>query len=97
MPALEDAEPLVGTTAPDTDIIEPTGNKFDRSHSPETEDNESDDSPAGSQRTTIECPPNDKDHDDEDHPPTPNVCSGTPDLIMDQPPKINQLSRMPYP
>ena len=87
MPTLEDAEPLVGTTAPDTDIIESTGNKFTRSHSPRTEDDESDDSPAGSQRTTIECPPDDEEHDDEDHLPTPNVCSGTPDLIVDQPPK----------
>ena len=44
----------------------------------------SDDSPAGSQRTTIECPPDNAEHNDEDHPPTPDVHSGTPDLIMDQ-------------
>ena len=87
MPTLEDAEPLVGATAPDTDIIESTGNKFTRSHSPRTEDDESDDSPAGSQRTTVECPPNNKEHNDEDHLPSPNVCSGTPDLIVDQPTK----------
>ena len=37
MPTLEDAESLVGTTAPDTDIIESTGNKFTRSHSPRTD------------------------------------------------------------
>ena len=87
MPTLEDAEPLVGATAPDTDIIESTGNKFTRSHSPRTEDNKSNDSPAGSQRTTIECPPDNEEHDNEDHLLTPNVHSGTPDLIMDQPPK----------
>ena len=87
MPTLEDAEPLVGATAPDTDIIESTGNKFTRSHSPRTEDDESDDSPAGSQRTTIECPPNNEEHNDGDHPLTPNVHLGTPDLIIDQPPK----------
>ena len=47
----------------------------------------SDDSPAGSQRTTVEFPPDNEEHNDEDHLPTPNVRSGTPDLIMDQPPK----------
>ena len=40
MPTLKDAEPLVGATAPDTDIIESTDNKFTRSHSPGTEDDE---------------------------------------------------------
>ena len=97
MPILEDAEPLVGATAPDTDIIESTGYKFTRSHSPRTEDNESDDSPAGSQRTTIECPPNDEEQDnDGDHLLTPNVCLGTPDLIVGQPPK-DQLTQQDAP
>ena len=96
MPTLEDAEPLVGATAPNTDIIESTGNKFTRSYSPRTEDNKSDDSPAGSQRTTVECPPNDEEHDDGDHPPTPNVHSGTPDLIVGQPPK-DQLTQQDAP
>ena len=92
MPALEDAEPLVGATAPDTDIIESTGNKFTRSHSPRTEDDESDDSPAGSERTTIECPPDNEEHDDGDHLLTPNVHLGTPDLIIGQTPK-DQLTQ----
>ena len=77
----------MGITTPNTDIIESTGNKFTRSHSPRTEDDDSDDSSGGSQRTTIKCPPDDEEHDDEDHLLTPNVHSGTPDLIMDQPPK----------
>ena len=84
MPTLEDAEPLVGTTAPDTDTYEPTGNKFTRSHSPGTEDNKSDDPPASSQGPAIGSPPDNKEHDNEDHPLTPDVRSGTPDLIVDQ-------------
>ena len=84
MPTLEDSEPLIGTIAPDTGTYKPTGNKFTRSHSPGTEDDESDDPPASSQGTAIESPPDNKEQDNEDHPPTPDVHSGTPDLIVDQ-------------
>ena len=66
MPALEDSEPLIGTVAPDTGTYEPTGNKFTRSHSP------------GCQGTAAGSPPDNKEQDDEDHLPTPDVCSGTP-------------------
>ena len=84
MPTLEDAEPLIGAVAADTGTYKPTGNKFTRSHSPGTEDNESDDPPASSQGTAIESPPDNKEQDDEDHLLTPDVHSGTLDLIMDQ-------------
>ena len=84
MPTLEDSEPLIGAVAPDTGTYEPTGNKFTRSHSPGTEDEESDDTPASSQETAAGSPPDNKEQDDEDHLPTLDVCSGTPDLIMDQ-------------
>ena len=84
MPALEDTEPLISTVAPDTGTYEPTGNKFTRSHSSGTEDNEMYNPPASSQGTAIGSPPDNKEQDNEDHPPTPDVCSGTPDLIVDQ-------------
>ena len=84
MPTLEDSEPLIGTVAPDTGTYEPTGNKFTRSHSPGTEDDKSDDPPASSQGTAAGSPPDNKEQDDEDHLLTPNVCSGIPDLIVDQ-------------
>ena len=84
MPALEDSEPLIGTVAPDTGTYEPTGNKFSRSHSPGTEDEESDDPPASSQGTATRSPPDNKEQDNEDHPLTPDVHSGTLDLIVDQ-------------
>ena len=84
MPTLEDAEPIIGTVAPDTGTYKPTGNKFTRSYSPGTEDNESDDPPASSQGTAIESPPDNKEQDNEDNPPTPDVHSGTLDLIVDQ-------------
>ena len=66
-PALEDSEPLIGAVAPDTGTYEPTGNKFTRSHSPGTEDDESDDPPASSQGTTTGSPLDNKEQDDEDH------------------------------
>ena len=83
MPTLEDTESLIGTVAPDTGTYEPTGNKFTRSHSPGIEDDESDDPPASSQGTAIGSPLDNKDQDDEEHLPTPDVHSGTPNLIMD--------------
>ena len=84
MPTLEDSEPLIGAVAPDTGTYKPTGNKFTRSHSPGTDDDESDDPPASSQGTAIGSPPDNKEQDNEDHPLTPDVCSGTLDLIIDQ-------------
>ena len=85
MPTLEDAGPLIGAIAPDTGTYKPTGNNFTRSHTPGTEDDESDDPPASSQGTAIESPPDNKEQDNEDHLLTPDVHSGTPDLIVDQP------------
>ena len=84
MPTLEDAKPPIGTIAPDTGTYKPTGNKFTRSHSPGTEDHESDDPPASREGTAIGSPPDNKEQDDKDHLPTPDGCSGTPDLIADQ-------------
>ena len=80
---LKTAEPLIGTVASDTGTYEPTGSKFTRSHSPGTEDDESDDPPASSQGTATGSSPDNKEQDDEDHLPTPDVHSGTPDLIVD--------------
>ena len=100
MATLEDSEPLIGAIAPDTGTYKPTGNKFTRSHSPGTEDDESDNPPANSQGTAIGSPPDNKEQDDEDHLLTPDVHSGTLDLIMDQLISISQpelqLSRMPH-
>ena len=84
MPTLEDSEPLIGPVAPDTGTYEPTGNKFTRSHSPGTEDDESDDCPASSQGTAIGSLPDNKEQDAEDHLLTPYVHSGTLEVIVDQ-------------
>ena len=63
---------------------EPAGNKFTRLHSPRTEEDESDDPHASSQETT-DCSQQDgKKQVEKDHPPTPDICPGTPDLIMAQ-------------
>ena len=51
MPPLADAEPLEGAITPDPGTYEPAGNKFTRSHSPGTEEDNSDDPPANSQET----------------------------------------------
>ena len=48
IPPLEDAESLEGAVAPDPGTYEPAGNKFTRSHSPRTEDDDSDDPPTSS-------------------------------------------------
>ena len=51
MPPLEDAEPLEGAIASDPGTYEPACNKFTRLHSPGTEEDDSDDPPASSQKT----------------------------------------------
>ena len=84
MPPLEDAEPLEGAIAPDPGTNEPAGNKFTRLHSPRTEEADSDDPPASSQETSDCSQQDSKKQFEEDHPPTPNICSGSPDLIMAQ-------------
>ena len=84
MPPLEDAEPLEGAVAPDPGTYEPAGNTFTRSHSPRTEDNNSDDPPASSQGTSDCSQQDSKKQVEEDHPPTPDIHSRTPDLIMAQ-------------
>ena len=43
MPPLADVEPLEGAVAPDPGTYEPADNKFTRSHSPRTEEDNSDD------------------------------------------------------
>ena len=83
MPLLEDAEPPDGAVTPDSDTYEPTGNKFTRSHSPGTEEDNSDDPHASSQGTP-DCSQQDKKQIKEDNPPTPDICPGTPDLITAQ-------------
>ena len=84
MPPLEDAEPLEGAIAPDPGTYEPAGNNFTRLHSPRTEEDDSDDPPANNQETP-DCSQQDgKKQVKEDHPPTPDICFGTPDLIVAQ-------------
>ena len=84
MPPLEHAEPLDGAIAPDPGTDETAGNKFTRLHSPRTEDDDSDDPPASSQGTSDCSQQDSKKQAEEDHPPTPDIHSGTPDLIMAQ-------------
>ena len=83
MPPLEDAEPLESAATPDLSTCEPTGNKFNRSHSPGTED-ESDEPLASSQETPNCSQQGSKKQVKEDHPWTPDIHPGTPDLIMTQ-------------
>ena len=84
MPPPADAEPFEGAIAPDPGTYEPAGNKFTRSHSSRTEEDDSDDPPANSQEIP-ECSQQDgKKQVKEDHPPTPDIHSGTPDLIVAQ-------------
>ena len=52
MPPLKDAEPLEGAAAPDTGNYEPAGNKFTRSHSPKTKDDDSEVEPPPSSLET---------------------------------------------
>ena len=84
MPPLEDAEPLKGAFAPDPGTYESAGNKFTRSHSPRTEEDNSDEPLARSQGTPDCSQQDSKKQVKEDHPPTPDICPGTPDLIMAQ-------------
>ena len=84
MPPLADAEPLEGAIAPDPGTYEPAGNKFTRLHSPGTEEDNSDDPPANSQETPDCSQQDNKKQVEEDHPPTPDIYSGTPDLIVAQ-------------
>ena len=51
IPPLEEAEPLEGAIAPDSDTYEPVGNKFTRLHSPGNEEDSSDDPHSSSQET----------------------------------------------
>ena len=51
MPALEDVELLEGAAAPDPGTYECTSNKFTRSHSPRTDEDDSDKCPSSSQET----------------------------------------------
>ena len=52
MPPLKDAEPLEGAAAPDAGTYEPAGNKFTRSHSTKTEDDDSEVKPPPSSLET---------------------------------------------
>ena len=84
MPPLADAEPFEGAIAPDPGTYEPAGNKCTRLHSPRTEEDASDDPPANSQETPDCFQQDSKKQVEEDHPPTPDIHSRTPDLIVAQ-------------
>ena len=84
MPPLEDAEPLEGAIAPDPGTYEPEGNKFTRLHSPRTEEDDSDEPHASSQEIPDASQQDGKKQVEEDHPPTPDIHLGTPDLIVTQ-------------
>ena len=84
MPPLEDAEPPEGAITPSPGTYKPAGNKFTRSHSPRTEDDDSDDPHASSQGTPDCSQQDSKKQIKEDNPPTPDICPGTPDLIVAQ-------------
>ena len=84
MPPLEDAEPPEGAITPDPDTYEPTGNKFTRSHSPRTEEANSDDPHVSSQGTPDCSQQDNKKQIEKDNLPTPDICPRTPDLIMTQ-------------
>ena len=87
MPPLKDAEPLKGAAAPDTGTYEPAGNKFTRSHSPKTKDDDSEVEPLPSSLETTNSSQCQQEHQEqtvEDNPPTPDFCPGTPDVVMAQ-------------
>ena len=81
MPALEDVEPLEGTAAPDTNTYEPAGNKFTRSHSPKTEDDDSEVEPLPSSLETPNSSLHQQDHQEqcekEEQPSQPEALSAT--------------------
>ena len=77
MPALEDAELLKGAAAPDPSTYGPAGNKFTRSHSPKTDEDDSDKPPSSSQETP-DCSQSQQDNKkqtEEDNPPTLDFCT----------------------
>ena len=84
MPPFEDAGPPEGAITPDPGTYEPAGNKFTRSHSPRTEEDDSDD-PHSSSQGTPDCSQQDsKKQIEEDNPPAPDIHPRTPDLIVAQ-------------
>ena len=87
MPPLKDAEPLEGAVAPSPDIYNPAGNKHTQSHSPKTEDDNSEIEPnPGSQETVIssQSQPEPQAEMVKDNPPTPDIHPGTPDEVIAQ-------------
>ena len=87
MPPLEDAEPLEGAAAPDTGTYKPAGNKFTRSHSPKTKDDDSEVKPPPISLETTNSSQCQQEHQEqtvEDNLPTPDFCPGTPDVVMAQ-------------
>ena len=84
MPPLEDAGPPEGAVTPDPSTYEPEGNKFTRSHSPGTEEDDSNDPHASSQGTPDCSQQDSKKQIKEDNPPTPDIHPRTLDLIMAQ-------------
>ena len=84
MPLLQDAEPPQGAIAPNPDTYEPTGNKFTRSHSSRTEEDNSNNPHASSQGTPDCSQQDNKKQIEEDNPPTPDIHPRTLDLITTQ-------------
>ena len=93
MPALVDMEPLEGAEAPDPGTYNPTGNKYSRSHSPKTKDDDSEpeNSPASQETgcsSQAQVEPQIKPMDDKL--PTPDIRPGTPNDLIEQLDKEDQ-------
>ena len=74
MPHLEDAGSLKGAAVPDTGTYKPAGNKFTRSYSPNTDEDDSEVEPPPSSQKTLDssqCQWEHKEQTMEDNPPTP--------------------------
>ena len=87
MPPLKDAEPLEGTITPSPDVYNPAGNKYTQSHSPNTEDDDSEIKPNPSSQETVvssQSQPEPQVEMVEDNPSTPDIHPGTPDVVIAQ-------------
>ena len=87
MPPLKDAEPLEGAVAPNSDVYNPAGNKYTQSHSPKTKDEDSKIEPNPSSQGTINSSQSQSGTQVktvDDKPPTPDICSRTPDMVVAQ-------------
>ena len=87
IPPLEDAEPLEGAVAPSSDAYNPACNKHTQSHSPKTEDDDSEVKSNPSSQDTVISSQSQPEHQGktvEDNPPTPDIHPGSPDVVIAQ-------------